>query len=85
MHGFLNVFGAGILAQIHPLGYEETVAIIEDEDPNHFTFTADHFTCQQWSATPDHITAVRRERLISFGSCSFTEPRQELQVLGLLP
>ena len=54
-----------------------------DEDPAHFGFTSDAFT---WSTYEASSEAVRRTRTLarSFGSCSFDEPREDLQAMGLL-
>ncbi|MGH2544621.1 MAG: hypothetical protein ACRDIB_17650, partial [Ardenticatenaceae bacterium] len=85
MHGFLNVFGAGILAHVHRLAPTEIQAIIEDEAPAHFSFTDDEFAWKELSATHDEIARLRQSALISYGSCSFDEPREDLRALGILP
>ncbi len=84
MHGFLNVFGAGILAHVHGLNPSEIRPILEDEDPAHFTFTPDAFAWRKLRATTGEIAASRKHALISFGSCSFDEPCDDLAALGLL-
>ncbi|NIY15154.1 MAG: hypothetical protein GWM98_09725, partial [Nitrospinaceae bacterium] len=38
MHGFVNVFAAGIIAQAYQLPEHEVAAIIADENPAHFIF-----------------------------------------------
>lgn len=83
MHGFFNVFGAGILAHVHDLAPAQVESIIVDEDASHFVFTDDAFTWQGLSVTPEQITAARR-LLVSYGSCSFDEPRDDLRNLNLL-
>lgn len=83
MHGFFNVFGAGILAHVHDLAPAQVESIIVDEDASHFGFTDDAFTWQDLSATPEQISAARR-LLVSYGSCSFDEPRDDLRGLNLL-
>jgi hypothetical protein len=84
MHGFLNVFGAGVLAYVHKLDLPAVQAILDDENADHFHFTDTAFTWGTWSATPEQITALRRTALLSYGSCSFDDPRHDLQALGLL-
>jgi hypothetical protein len=84
MHGFLNVFGAGVLAATLSLSEEQVQPIIEDEDPSHFVFTDSEFRWKDFAAPLDAITRARREQVISFGSCSFDEPRDDLRALGLL-
>ncbi len=84
MHGFINVFGAGILAHIHQLTPEQTIAILNDEDPRHFHFTESHFAWKNLSAASEQINPIRQNRLIAYGSCSFDEPREDMQKLGWL-
>lgn len=84
MHGFINVFGAGLLAHIHQLSLADTIAILHEEDPHQFTFSETHFSWQTCTATADQIAQLRQTRLISYGSCSFDEPREDLRALGWL-
>ncbi len=82
MLGFLNVFGAAILAAAHDLNEEAVLRILEDENPAHFQFDDDAFEWMDLSVTADEITDLRRFAT-TFGSCSFDEPREDLQALGL--
>lgn len=84
MHGFLNLFGGGILAHVHNLDQTAVQTILKDENSAAFTFSDDTFAWQHLSATTEQITHLRTTALISYGSCSFDEPRQDLQVLALL-
>ncbi|HLY25302.1 MAG TPA: hypothetical protein VKQ72_03115, partial [Aggregatilineales bacterium] len=84
MHGFLNVFGAGLLAHIYHLSLEETATILADEDSLHFTFTSHDFSWKRFHITAEHIDMLRQRALISYGSCSFNEPRADLRAMGLL-
>lgn len=84
MHGFLNVFGAGLLAHAHHLPLSEIVNMLEDEDARHFTFTEQAFTWRQYRIESDAIAALRERMLLSYGSCSFEEPVADLQSLGWL-
>jgi hypothetical protein len=84
VHGFLNVFGAGVLAAALRLRERTVQTIIEDEDPSHFVFTDDAFRWKDKSAPVEAIVRARRDRVVSFGSCSFDEPRDDLRALGLL-
>jgi hypothetical protein len=84
MHGFLNVFGAGILAHVHDLDQRQIEAIVEDEDAAHFTFMPDAFAWQDLRATTEQIATIRARALITYGSCSFDEPRDDLAALGWL-
>jgi hypothetical protein len=84
MHGFLNVFGAGVLASALGLTEEQVRPILEDEDPGHFRFTDTAFSWREWTAPVAAIERARRERIVSFGSCSFDEPLEDLHTFGLL-
>lgn len=84
MHGFLNVFGAGIIAQFSGLNVDQIAAIIEDGSIEHFIFTDSEFRWKDLSVIIDDLSTARSQRMISFGSCSFEEPREDLHTLGLL-
>lgn len=81
-HGFWNVFGAGVL--LHALDCDEkTVAeILTDGDPSHFGFEGGAFRWLDLEVTAEQIQAARQEAVTSFGSCSFSEPREDLARLG---
>lgn len=84
MHGFLNVFGGAMLAYAHDLDDEELAEILIEEDPEQFQFTDEAFSWRDLSISTDDIKELREVALISFGSCSFDEPREDLQKLNLL-
>lgn len=84
MHGFLNVFGAGVLAHARGLSAEQLRPIIEEEDPAAFQFDDTGFQWRDLRASIEEITAARQRAVISFGSCSFDEPRDDLRALGFL-
>jgi hypothetical protein len=84
MHGFINMFVAGVLAYVRKLSEQQIQAIIEDEDAADFYFDDNGLRRKEWSATLEQIGAART-RVLSFGSCSFDEPRDDLRKLGWLP
>jgi len=84
MHGFLNVFVAGVLTYALRPEYHDLLAIVEEEDPRQFRFEDDFLSWNEAEATIDEIMYARRQRVVSFGSCSFDEPREDLRALGLL-
>ncbi len=84
MHGFLNVLGAAVLAAEHQWDANQAVMMLEDEDPRSFSFTDDFFAWQDCQIDVECLQ-YRRKFVRSFGSCSFDEPREDLQALGLLP
>jgi len=83
MHGFLNVLGAAVLGAEHDWDEEQTSKMLEDENATSFSFSDDSFAWREWKIATDQIKA-RRKFVISFGSCSFDEPREDLRALKLL-
>ncbi len=84
MHGFINVFAAGVLAHVHPLGAGTVEAVLLDVAPANFVFDDDGLRWGDWHVTTDEVRAARRHAVLSFGSCSFDEPREDLRALGWL-
>ncbi len=84
MHGFLNVFGAGILAYTHALDRATLTEMIADEDTAHFHFEGDTFRWRDFTADSEAIAHARQIGVLSYGSCSFDEPREDLRELGIL-
>jgi hypothetical protein len=84
MHGFVNVFAAGILLNASGLGLQPLFQILDDEDASSFHFDADGFRWRDASVATADIALQRRQSIISFGSCSFDEPREDLRALGWL-
>jgi len=83
MHGFLNVLGAAVLASEHQWDEEQTSKMLEDESAASLSFSNDLFAWREWKIATDQIK-VRRRFVISFGSCSFDEPREDLRALRFL-
>lgn len=81
MYGFLKIFVAGMLASVKNLDVREIKEILIDENSNSFSFSKDHLAWQDLSITSKEIQKLRKEALLSFGSCSFDEPRDELREL----
>ena len=83
MHGFVNVFAAGVLAFARRPDPATLQAILEDAEASHFTFDEG----LRWgglTASAEEVTAARQRAVLSFGSCSFDEPRDDLRALGWL-
>jgi hypothetical protein len=77
-HGFLNLLAAVVFE-----GHEE--AALAETEPDSFTFDAHAFSWHGQSAGASELARVRLELFHSIGSCSFFEPVEELQALGMLP
>lgn len=85
MHGFVNLFGAAVLAAVHQLAPETIRPILDEEDADQFRFDAAGFHWRDLTAATADIAAARAELALAYGSCSFDEPRDDLRELGLLP
>ncbi|HYY34832.1 MAG TPA: hypothetical protein VE867_00525 [Candidatus Binatia bacterium] len=83
MHGFLNVLGAAVLAAEHRWDTNQTTIMLEDEEARSFSFTEDFFAWREWRIDAKRLQ-YRRRFVVSFGSCSFDEPREDLRGLNLL-
>jgi len=82
--GFLNVFVAGCLAQTHELAASELVQLLEEESLAAFTIDDEGIEWNGHRIRTENIEDVREEFAVSFGSCSFDEPREGLRTLKLL-
>lgn len=83
MHGFLNVLGAAALSAEHQWDADQTAIMLEDENAKSFSFTDDGFSWREWRIETARLE-YRRRFIVSFGSCSFDEPRDDLRALNLL-
>ena len=84
MHGFLNVFGAGLLAHAHGWDAGQLAKVIADTEARSFQFDAGEFRWRDHTVQADAVRTLRSQYLCGFGSCSFSDPRDDLQNLGLL-
>jgi hypothetical protein len=75
-HGFLNLLAAVV--------FEDEADALLEEESDAFELTAGRFRMRGRSATADDIASARH-RLHSIGTCSFFEPVEELEALGILP
>jgi hypothetical protein len=83
-HGFLNVVGAAVLAHARGLDEPTLAAVVADEDPAAFELSDERFAWKDHSVGADEIAKARHALFVSFGSCSFTEPIDDLTALGIL-
>jgi hypothetical protein len=80
MYGFLNLFIAAAL--LYTGESEDTaLAALEDSDPSAFTFSDDAIQWREKRIALEQIVMFRSRFAISFGSCSFREPVDELASL----
>jgi hypothetical protein len=85
LHGFFNVYLAAAGIMVNELDEGGAVALLEERDEYAFRFTD---VCAAWRdlSLDDEQIALTRERFaLSFGSCSFIEPIEDLKRLDLFP
>ena len=85
MHGFLNVFCAAVLLWHEPDRRQEAAWMLGERDADAITMDE----AMTWhnsgvTLTAQQIEGAREQFCISFGSCSFTEPIEDLRNLGWL-
>jgi hypothetical protein len=84
MHGFLNVL---LMTAFARDSYRVALLeeLMEEEFDEAFAFRDDGVAWRgEYFLTTEHLGFLRQKGMISFGSCSFTEPIEDLQSLGLL-
>ena len=84
MHGFLNVFSAGIMAYTNNLDEAELLEVLNEDDPYEFAFNENGFIWNEIEVSNDEITGSRERFMLSYGSCSFDEPIEDLKTMELL-
>ncbi len=87
MHGFLNVFLTAACAYVHrsnPRSMETMVAVLMERDAGQFHFTDEGVRWRGDILTTTQIAKARESFALSYGSCSFEEPIEDLRGLGLL-
>lgn len=83
MHGFLNLFLAA--AMLRGGADEATVIrLMEDSDASSFTPTDAGISWRGTMVPTESIVESRRQFALSFGSCSFEEPIEDLRAIGWL-
>jgi len=84
MHGFLNLFIAAAICRAMRPDRAVTLAILSGEEPAEFKFSADVLAWREHLLAVTDVARVREAFALSFGSCSFDEPIEELKAMGLL-
>lgn len=83
MFGFLNVLLAATLAYAG-MARKVVMAILETEQGSEFCFSDDALTWRDVRVSRAQVAESRSSFVLSFGSCSFEEPIQDLRSLSLL-
>ncbi|HMN40122.1 MAG TPA: hypothetical protein PKE29_04705 [Phycisphaerales bacterium] len=84
MHGFLNVFVAAAMVNEFRLHAEDAAKILEETDPKAFAITENTITWGPGTLDVEQLENARDMFALSYGSCSFEEPVQELRALHLI-
>ena len=87
MYGYINVFLATALVG-SGASTRDVVAMLEERDASHISFDATHCFwtggSKPYALDRAFLAQMRDRGLVSFGSCSFTEPVTETRALGWL-
>jgi len=83
MFGFLNVFAAGVFAR-RSMPESTLAELLAERDIAAFRFMDDAMHWRVHSCSLDDVIAARATFAMSFGSCSFREPIDDLNHIGLL-
>ena len=76
MFGYVNVFLAAVLLRLG-LSDADALALLEERSATAFSFSPDAAEWRGHRADRQAIKEARREGIVAFGSCSFTEPVSE--------
>jgi hypothetical protein len=83
MFGFLNVFIAGaFLATGMP--EDDALLALEERSGDAFLIDDEGISWRGYRLGSNDLTRFRQHNIVSFGSCSFLEPVEELRDLGIL-
>jgi hypothetical protein len=82
MHGYLNVMLAA-LALWHGRNAGSAGRMLQDEDARAFRFDAEAVHWRAFSFTAAEVAEARRDFATAIGTCSFTEPIEEIEALGV--
>lgn len=82
MHGFFNLFLSACLLR-QDLNNSSVHRLMNEGDGANFSFNEDGIVWANQNISTQTIALTRQKNAISFGSCSFLEPIEDLHSLGL--
>jgi hypothetical protein len=82
MHGFLNLLAAAALA--HRVDRAAIESILAEEDPRAFGFDDLTMAWRDDRVSVADLAAAREDAFVAYGSCSFSEPVDDLIALSIL-
>lgn len=83
-HGFLNLFAASVFGLSGGCDEAQMMGILSETSAAAFSFDEDGLSWDGNRANIEAIERARRRLIVSFGSCSFEEPIDDLRTLGLI-
>lgn len=83
-YGFINMFTAALLGFDGQISDAAMKMCLTDPRVENFHFDDNHLVWNEHTIPVDRIKHLRRKRIISFGSCSFEEPVNDLKDLNYL-
>jgi hypothetical protein len=83
MHGFLNVFLASAFSY-NGMAVEQLAELLEEREPESFQFEDGSVTWHGEMVVRGQLRNTRNLLAISFGSCSFEEPIDDMKKLNLM-
>ena len=83
-HGFLNLLAATAFAAAHGSSAGTLERVLAQEDPGAFSVGPDAIEAEGLRASTEQIAASRRHLFAGYGSCSWREPVEDLQGLGVI-
>jgi hypothetical protein len=83
MHGFINLFLAAAFLRAG-MESELAVQLLEEQSAQAFHVDSEGAHWREHRLSRDEIARARQDFAMSFGSCSFTEPMDDLRSLNLL-
>lgn len=84
MHGFFNLFIAAGLMKAGRVDEPGMIQILRDQEAADFLFNDDTVGWKEHRLTVAQLAKVREAFALSYGSCSFDEPIEDLKGMGLL-
>ena len=84
VHGFLNLLGAAVLAHADGADPRDLVAVLLEEDASALAVTDEAFTVRGRAFGAEAVAAARERLFTGYGSCSFSEPVEDLRGLRIL-
>ena len=82
--GFLNLLVASALSRAFGLGEQDLVEVLNESGPQAFTIDEARLGWRDRSLSADQIEDARLGYAAAIGSCSITEPIDDLRALGHL-